>query len=136
MNVDNEQQIQADKEILNQPTEITLKDWETNAPIEVRKYCANYDRQYGCLFKLRCTMIDETPSCDYFDKSIVPILNKKRVKKYRKRTPKNQRYCKECGMPVGKKRQYCQDCAKDRRKRQVRKKVKELRKERKNKDWM
>ena len=89
--------------------------FDNAAPMEVRMNCANYDAKYGCLINKRCCMADDH-ACDYYEESVVPTLDKKKIKKYKKRVGKKRikgekgiRYC-ECGSPLPKGKHFCEKC--------------------------
>lgn len=96
--------------------------FDNAAPVDVRLNCANWDEKYGCLCPVidtpghnRCCMADNK-SCDYYETSVLPSLDKKKIKKYKKRVGKKRikgegglRFC-ECGAALSKGKHYCPTC--------------------------
>jgi hypothetical protein len=107
--------IEESKRILREHTSKDRFAFDNAAPMEVRVNCANYDNEYGCLTNMRCCMADDK-ACDYYEESVVPTLDKERIKKYKKRVGKKRikgekgiRYC-ECGNPLPKGKHFCEKC--------------------------
>lgn len=100
--------------------EISHTTCDTAAPSVVRQHCSNYDQNYGCLRYDFCLMAYGR-TCEYFDESVVGSLSRQRAKKYAPKKIKGKRYCKDCGAPVGKRKQYCNQCATIRKKKQTKK---------------
>lgn len=123
-NEDDMNRIRDDQDVLREPLPFTIKEFDNRAPVDVRRNCANYDTKYGCLIGKECTMSGDNPHCEYFESAVLGMLNRKKVKKYSNNLPKKQRYCKECGAPVGKGKSYCPDCLSDKKRRKQKQKKK------------
>lgn len=104
------QRIETDKNILSENGLNT--SFIADAPQAVREKCDFYHPHYGCLIRLKCSMIDDR--CDYFERVILPQLTEKKANKIKKqkgikRSKKRVRYCK-CGNVLQPRKQLCPRC--------------------------
>lgn len=94
------------------------RNWDTAAPVEVRKCCANYDTAHGCLFRKNCT----APKCGYYQKVVLKVaavegaLTEKRAKQVGGQI----RTCPDCEKTLKPGERYCKICRIKRRRASIR----------------